>query len=214
MPACRTPAKKSTTNRLTLLAEAARSDSDARDALLSELAGLLPRAVSRELGRRGCALSDEDIADVVQDILVEVWLKDLPRFDSALGTFLTFLKRRIAWRVMDAVRGRARCAEDSLEESAEHGFDPEAVGARPDELCESSAFELKLLVFEHAVADALEGDDRAHVAVVEHDLRGRPLREVADTLGVHTSNACRARQRGLARLKAALPARGYAAAAA
>lgn len=185
---------------VTRLALAAKGgDGKALDALLRALPQRLLGLVLRELKTQGRSLPRHEIDDVVEDLLVAAWRYDLGRFDVKRGSFLSFMRKRVAWRVGDAVRahGRQRCIE--LPERPEDGHELEAQDAGPEERLSEGRRELKLLVFPGAVKDTLSRlqDAAAARAVVAYDIEGRALREVADELAVHPSNACRARQRGL-----------------
>ena len=193
---------------LTPLALAAqRGDGKALNELLRALPPRLTHLVLRELRVQGRSLPAHEIDDVVEDLLVSAWRYDLARFDATRGTFVAFLKKRVSWRVGDAVRvhGRSRTTELSDEQVA--GARLVAPDAGPQERLDASRRELKLLVFPGAVRTALSQLDDASAAraVTAYDLEGCELREVAAELGVHTSNACRARQRGLRWLREHLP---------
>lgn len=183
----------------------------ARDALLKGLSGWLTKTLFREVGRRGLGLDDADVEDVAQEILLDVWRRDLARYQADKGDFLGFVMARVRWRLTDEVRRRTRHAAASLDELPEE-HEPEAAAARPDEKLEAHARELTLIVLPSLVERALAGDDAAHRAVKGYDLEERPLRDVALALDVHVSNASRARRRGLSLLARRLPAAVRAAA--
>ena len=177
--------------------------------MLSEVSRRLPILVRSELARRGYRLGEAEQDEVVQDILIEVWLVDLQRYDPARGELLSFVRRRVGWRVADRVRAlaRAQSRAESLDARREHSDgEPIAHGDAPDELSDCGAQERALLQMEKSVRASLReaGDDAACVAVQRHDLEGVPLCVVAQELGVHPSGATRARQRGLRRLRTSL----------
>lgn len=183
-----------------------------RDALLGALSGWLSKALFREVGRRGLRLDDADVEDLAQDILLEVWRRDLARYHAERGDFLGFVMARVRWRLSDELRRRAKQAAGSLDEEGEEAHEPTVESDRPDEKLLSAERELTLIVLPSLVARALDDDADARDAVRAYDLEGRPLREVASTLGVHISNASRARKRGLHLLSRRLPAAVRAAA--
>lgn len=188
-----------------LAARAQRGEQPALERLLASLSERLPSLVFRELGLRGYHLADADVQDLAQDVLILVWQRDLGRFDSERGGFLSFVRGRVRWAVADAVRKKTRQAHVSLEDRQEEGYELEAEGARPDETQERAERELKLLVLPKLVKETLACDESARLAVMGNDLERRTLAEVATDLGVHISNACRARKRGLALLQQRLP---------
>ena len=85
----------------------------------------------RLLGRRGAMLSDADIDEVVQEILIAVWEQDLERYDTERGPLLAFLNARVRWRLKDAVRDLSLHAERY--EVMSPTFDAELEGSHPDE---------------------------------------------------------------------------------
>lgn len=183
----------------------------ALDALLAGLSGWLTKALFREVARRGLGLDDADVEDLAQELLLDVWRRDLSRYRAERGDFLGFVMARVRWRLTDELRRRARHASVSLDEPVEDQ-ETAAEGARPDEKLSSAERELTLIVLPTLVEDALDDDVDAREAVRAYDLEGRPLREIASTLGVHISNASRARKRGLRLLSRRLPAAVRAAA--
>lgn len=198
---------------LSQLAAAAQEGSSAAcDALLRGLSTWLSAALFKEVHRRGLVFDDADVQDLAQDILLDVWRTDLVRYRAEKGDFLGFVMARVRWRLTDEVRRRTRKSCASLDDDAQEGREHEALGARPDEKSEEAARELKLIVLPSLVERALQDDDGARRAVRSYDLEERPLRDVAADLGVHVSNACRARKRGLALLAQRLPAELRAAA--
>src|SRR5690606_11978865 len=80
----------------------------ARDALLRGLFGWLTKTLFREVGRRGLRLDDADVEDLAQDILMDVWRRDLARYQADKGDFLGFVMARVRWRLTDEVRRRTR----------------------------------------------------------------------------------------------------------
>lgn len=199
---------------LSALAVAAQAGCvSSRDALLTGLSGWLTKTLFREVGRRGLRLDDADVEDLAQEILLDVWRRDLERYRADKGDFLGFVMARVRWRLTDEVRRRVRHLTTSLDEGAEeHEHEHEAEGARPDQKLEAVERELTLILLPSRGERALPDDTDARDAVRAYDLEERPLREVALTLGVHTSNASRARKRGLRLLSRRLPAAVRAAA--
>lgn len=149
------------------------------------------------------ALSIDDAADITQEVVLAAWRFDLPRFRPELGSFTTFLSRRLAWHVVDAARQHARHRHDALDE---HAHDPPSQ-TDPETLLAAAALEssLTLLVPQLELALADLGDDERWV-VQRHDLEGARLSDVAAELGRNVSNACRARQRALRLLSRKLEA--------
>lgn len=148
-------------------------------------------------------LSIDDAADIVQEVVLAVWRFDVQRFRPELGSFSTFMSRRLAWHVLDAVRQRARHAHDALNE---HALDASAE-TDPETLLAAAALEESLVMLvpqlELALGD-LDEDER--YVVQRHDLEGARLTDIAAELGRNTSNACRARQRALKRLSRTMEA--------
>lgn len=194
---------------LSQLALRARSgDARALHQLLAKLPPRLTPWVKVELQRRGQSVDAHQLDDIVQDLVIATWRADLARFDPQKGSLLGFLRKRVAWRVGDTLRQTTRRSHISLDQMREQGREPAAHAACPESRLESLRAELSLRLLPRLVDGALAdlADPAAAVAVRVHDLRACPLREVAQQLKVHTSNACRARQRGLRYLAERLPA--------
>jgi RNA polymerase sigma factor (sigma-70 family) len=195
---------------LTLLALEARDCPRALERLLSTLTERVRSMVFREIEGTRRHLSRDECDDVVQEVLIAVWTKDLHRFDPERASFAAFIRRRVSWGVGDVLRKRGRQRSTSLEAATESDTiaEPVAVGQDPVSLARDAERELTLLVLPTLVERELDemGDDAARTAILSHDVAQRPLREVAATLGVHASNATRARQRGLRYLERSLPA--------
>lgn len=149
------------------------------------------------------ALSIDEAADITQEVVLAAWRFDLPRFRPELGSFTTFLSRRLAWHVLDAARQRARTRHEALDERA---LDAPSE-TDPETLLALAALEtsLTLLVPQLELALGDLGDDERYV-VQRHDLEGARLCDVAAELGRNVSNACRARQRALRQLSRKLEA--------
>lgn len=190
------------------LALAARGgDARALHRLLAQLAARVRPLVRHKIHVLGAGvLSVDDTDDVVQEVVLAAWRFDVQRFRPALGSFATFLSRRLAWHVLDAVRQRGRHvhdALDTLDDCAPEG----AAASDPDTLLAAAALEgaLSMLVpqLELALRDL---DDDERYLVQRHDLEGARLADIAAELGRNTSNACRARQRALKHLSKKLEA--------
>lgn len=184
---------------LALLAQ--RGDDAALERLLGQLQSILKPWIYGGLIKRGRFRCDSDVDDILQDILISIWQIDLPKFDATKGHLLGFLRQRVAWRVGDSIRREARSRTEEWTEINEQCASLEYEHT-PDQKLAQSQHEQKLWLLPHVVAEALDelsetADPAAAHAVRAHDLEGRPLREVAQELQVHVSNACRARQRGL-----------------
>lgn len=186
---------------LALALHAQAGDSHALDALLGRLHSLMRPWIFGALLKRGRFHCESDVDDILQEVLIAVWQTDLARFDPQKGHLLGFLRQRISWRVGDTIRRQARSRTDEWTETAEQNISLRENDA-PDQKLEQINHEQKLFVLpmllDGALTELAEKDDAAAAhAVRAHDLEGRPLREIADDLQVHVSNACRARQRGL-----------------
>lgn len=194
-----------------LACRARAGDAAAGESLFRHLLVRLRPLVAR--AARG--LSPADVEDLVQEIAVAAWEVDLHRYDPARGSFLVFVGKRLRWRVADHRRKLARRRADSLEARLSSGAaEPEDALARPDDKIALQAREATLLRLPSLLGDALDGmrDGAAKAALVQHDLQGKALTEVARSLGVHASNACRARKRALEHLQRTLPEEARAAA--
>ena len=155
------------------------------------------RLRSRRMGARGPGA--DVCADLAQDLLIELWQTDLPRWDPARGAFLTFARSRMGWHVASWMRAQSRFSDDSvlMEAPAPHA-DPEALLGR-------ARRERALRALTHAIDTRLTRQERA---VVQHvDLEERQLTTHAKKKKVHVSSACRLRQRAHARLADALEGR-------
>lgn len=174
---------------------------------LATVRELLVSLVRFELNRRRLHLEPPEIDELVQDLLVLAWRRDLPRFDPTKGRLGSFLATRVRWMIVDRMRRRPDDAPWSLDRVLEDAG-PDAVDALarcPDEALHDARRELVLLTFDGEVQSALQAlKPVERRAIVEHDLKGATLTEVATKLKRHPANASRARQRGLARLRDAL----------
>ena len=200
--------QRTTSAPLEALWALAHDDAAAKTELLRQLLRVLRGLVRRDLDARNYFLGEDDVDDVVQDLFIEVWERDLERFDPEKGSMLSFLKTRVRWRVADAVRRLARARSESLDEALENdSFDVVCPLPTPDHRCLDSERTRHLRLVRSVADEALAtmDDDAARVSVQMHDLDGAPLRDVARTLNVHPSNATRARQRGLRCIALALP---------
>jgi len=144
----------------------------------------------------------------VQEVVLAVVQKDLPRFAPELGTFATLIRFRVRWCIADALRQACRRSarewlasdESELSEAAAPVID------QPDERMALARAELRLLVLRDEVEAALADVPAARDAVVWHDFDGMRLQDIAAEMSVHTSNACRQRKKGLRLLAERLPA--------
>jgi RNA polymerase sigma factor (sigma-70 family) len=182
---------------------------------LDTVARILRSLVHIEVARRRLHVCEHDKDDLVQELLVSAWQRDLPRFDATRGTLRGFLRTRVRWSLVDMLRvsdrERARFIDDAFDDDA---HEPAAPEADPEAQIDAHCRELRLLSFDRDVRDAIDAidDEKALFAIVAHDLHEQPLRTVAQTLGIHPANATRARQRGLQHLRVVLD-EGYRAAA-
>lgn len=190
---------------LDALAVAARDgDSRALQQLLAQVRARIRPLVRHKVGLLGAGvLSRDDVEDVVQEVVLAAWRFDVPRFDPARGSFSTFLSRRLAWHVVDAVRSRARHVHADLDEP---GFEAPC-DTDAETLLATAALEqsLTLLVPQLELALAELSHDESYV-VRRYDLEGARIADVAAELGKNPSNACRARQRALKQLSQRLHA--------
>jgi len=181
---------------------------------LAEVRHTLIALLESERARLRLAMSDAALDEVLQDLLIMAWKRDLARFDPALGTLGAFLRTRTRWSLIDRARREVReilfAPIDQLPEEAfcdnRRALTYESVAPCPDTLLAAVDEELRLCALDRALEEAIENmeDEIAHFAIVAHDLAGAPMQEVAFNLEVHPSNAGRARQRGLAELRRAL----------
>ncbi|MFZ9888543.1 MAG: RNA polymerase sigma factor [Myxococcota bacterium] len=191
------------TPHLTTLALATKAgDARACTALMRGLTSWLRATLFRAVHGRGLPLCEADVEDLTQELLLEVWTKDLARFDGTRGDFLGFVKARVRWKLGDTTRRASKNRETVTAELPE----TPAPHACPEEQIDAAHRELVLLTLPTVVDRVLQHDSAAHQAVRHYDLDGQPLKRVAQQLGVHVSNACRTRQRGIALLAERMPA--------
>jgi RNA polymerase sigma factor (sigma-70 family) len=175
---------------------------DARAA--DQLAQLLYTSLRPVVGRMTRGLPQADLEDVLQDVVIAAFEKDLARFDPTRGAFLSFVAKRLGWRIADVVRQHRRAPGPSLDDVMLDIVDPTQT---PEAQTAAHAHEQALLALPRMIDATLATlrDQQARHAFVAHDLRGRTIVDVAGDLGIHASNACRARQRALAHLARTLP---------
>ncbi len=176
---------------------------DARAA--DRLARLLYLSLRPVIARMTRGLPAADLEDIVQDVVIAAFETDLARFDPQRGSFLSFVAKRLRWRIADHVRKVGRAQGPSLDDVALDVADPDQT---PEAQAHAHAHERALLALPRQVGRALSTlkDKQARRAFTAHDVHGLTIVEVARDLGVHASNACRARQRALRHLAQALPA--------
>lgn len=136
------------------------------DALVREHGPAVARLLRRVLGPRA------DIDDVFQAVFVEV-VRSLPTFTgrAQLGTWIHRVTLNVAYQEMRSrYRERARLDDgEGLDELASGAEDAEGAVLRAESI--------------RRVYEGLETlDPRRRIAVILHDLEGRPLREVAELL--------------------------------
>lgn len=180
----------------------------AEDQLLAHLATDLRDLVCWTLRRRHLELPPDDVEDVVQELLIEAWQIDLPRYDAERGSLRSFLRARVRWRVMDAIR--RLCLQVDRQQALDTVAEPGTLDWHPEVLLAKAAEEGRLLLLPTATKASLRrlsqrGDLHAEAAVCGHDLEGQPLRELAARLSIHPSSATRARQRAITHLRQDLP---------
>lgn len=181
-----------------LARKAKQGDLVATEQFLVELHGhveIAVRARSRRLGRHGPG--DDVCADLVQDLLIELWQKDLQRWDESRGAFLTFAKMRMQWQVASYTRAQSRFCDgiDVADGIASDDSDPETLLAR-------ARRERQVRALEHAIEHKL--DRQARSLVKQVDLDEASLTQAARKRKMHISSACRMRQRAHAVLAAEL----------
>jgi len=194
--------KKSKNEELQHLYDAhLRGKPGAEDAFLDRLYVELSIVARRYLGRRRQYLSDADRADVEQDLLIEIWLYDLERFDPKRGSLIGFLAARVRWRLSETVQRLARDAE--RHEEIDDALDIEAPDLCPERQLAAAARERRLSLLPMAASASLKklSDPPAVKAVQVHDIEGRSLCSLASRLHQHPSTTTRARKRGLAHLR-------------
>jgi RNA polymerase sigma factor (sigma-70 family) len=179
-------------------------DRSALDRLLGKLYERVPGLVRCQLVRVNAWLDASALEDVVQEVMVAVARRDVPRFDETRGSFATLLAYRIRWCLADHLRRLCRRSETvNVEDEAEVLAAPET--CEPEQALSAARAELRLLVLQSEVEDALADQPRARQAVVAHDIEGKRLEDIAQELDAHTSTACRQRQKGLRLLAERLP---------
>ena len=173
----------------------------AEQALFAGLREAIDRLARRSLAKQGRHLCPADIDDVVQELLITIWARDLERYDPARGPLLPFLHARVRWRLIDAVRDL--CLHADRYDSITPSFDAELEGSHPDEQLEEVAYERRLRLVTTVARQSLKRlkDTAARRAVVKHDLEGKPLCALAERVAQHPSTLSRARQRGIEHLR-------------
>ncbi len=189
----------------------ASPDARRRNASFAALREVFSRMLQGELRRGRHTLTHDVFEDVLQELLLSAWSKDLPRFDPARGNLAAFLRRRVRWSLIDVFRaGRVDVALDDVELD-------EVPTTHDEDTAEGVLIDLERArqVKEAAAAVCQAArhieDKKARKAVWHYDVLGESMKDVARRLRVHASNAGRARQRGLMALRAAVPELAYAA---
>jgi RNA polymerase sigma factor (sigma-70 family) len=146
---------------------------------------------SRRMGPRGPAA--DVCADLTQDLVIELWQTDLPRWDPTRSAFLTFARMRMMWHVASWMRAQSRYMDDdaALYELPCDGLDPEA-------LMHSAHRDRQVRALTRIIDERLTKQERAVVKQV--DLEERSLTAFSKKKHVHVSGACRLRQRAHARI--------------
>ena len=166
----------------------------------------MTRAIIRQ---RNYRLSQAQLDDLLQELLFDIWRFDLQRFDPSRGELFTFLRKRIQWKIVDQIRVHARHQCDSLERRLEElNEEPGHDASNPESLHAQFSWERYLNHLPSLVQEHLSDmdDTSAQQAILRHDIDGIPLKQVAQELGIHPSNATRARKRGLIFLQDTWPA--------
>lgn len=186
---------------LCTLAVAARAgDERAAQQLATRLFAVLRALV----GRRAPWLASWDVEDLLQDVVAGAMSIDVVKFDASKGRFFSFVAKRLRWRLADQLRTTQRNRMDALEEMPpeEEPVDLQEL-ARADDTAKERALQA-LPVLVDASLSSLR-DAQARRALQLHDGQGLTLVDTAKALGVHPSNACRARKRALKHLARTLP---------
>ena len=160
----------------------------------------------RQMKDRGIHLDAADFDDVQQELVLSALSIDLHRFDPARGVPLTaFLRRRVGWRLNDAVRGRSKALgrSASLETLYDDGVDFPSCEDVHDNV-EEHERQRTFAAVPHLVLLSL--DDDAREVITAHDLQGESLHSISQRRGVHATTAGRLRQRGLAHMRSTMPA--------
>jgi RNA polymerase sigma factor (sigma-70 family) len=175
---------------------------DARAA--DQLAQMLYMSLRPVIARMTRGLSPTDLEDVVQDVVIAAFATDLARFDPARGAFLSFVAKRLAWRIADVLRKQRRGHGPSIDDVLVDVADETQTQAT---LAAAHAHERALLALPRAIDETLATmkDAQARRAFTGHDLEGKTIVDVARSLRCHPSNACRARKRALDHLARKLP---------
>ena len=185
-----------------LLSEAKDAPSAVREGrFFSALRKRMYVLVAQELGRNKWNLPASDVDDVVQELVLEIWRVDLERFDPTRASLLTFLRRKVRWRVIEKIRARGRRSrplrlsaemEEQIEDESTSVVQRQEEWIRHETAVDACA----------SLAD-LEGlDERTRVVIVRHDLEGAALKDIAADMCVNPSTVTRMRQKGLRELRA------------
>lgn len=183
-----------------LFIESQGGDRRAQQKLFEALRPVLLQCIRSAVRQRNYRLTQAQIDDVLQELLFDIWRFDMHRFDPSRGELLTFLRKRIQWKLVDHIRVHARHHCDSLERRLEElNEEPGQDESNPECLHAQFSWETYLTHLPERVEEQLLelNDASAQQAVIRHDIDGIPLKQVAQELGIHPSNATRARKRGL-----------------
>lgn len=173
-------------------------------ARLREVLPELRRVVLGHVQRQGASRADAD--DVTQEILIEVWLVDLPRWKPGSGRLLPWIMRKTRWRAIDWLRKRASSPEETG-----HCLDEVAAGLHQVPLDfwaheERAAHEAQADLV--ARARACASLSVRQEVILDAWLEGRSQRATAAELGVAPSNVCRAQARAIVAVAESLDAIG------
>lgn len=172
---------------------------------------LLSKLLRTELGRSHTRLSEDVFEDLVQDLLLSAYQKDLPRFDPSRGSLVGFLRSRVHWSLMNYFRAHRNdlSVEDVETASATEPTDERTAEARL--LCVEEVQKRQEVARVVNASIKAVRDKRVRRALWHYDILGEPMKKVSKRLNIHPSTVGRVRQQGLAMLRVSLASCAWAA---
>jgi|GEM_PF-2283887 len=171
--------------------------------LLQDVFNRLIRSISIECSKHGLDVSEAEQEDLVQEMMIEVWQRDLKRWDPSIASLFTFAKKKIPWVLKDWVRRKSRYTEPMFYDGYD-GFEEESamLDDSPEEVLKGDEYERVLLALPEMVDFALKDVARNKKAsLLLPIIQEKTSKDVAKQLGLNPSTVTRHAQEMTEKLK-------------